>query len=1266
MKKLLIGGLFAFLALSGTGTEKMLELEFGTETPQTWQWANRYGKLAEKTLEETPDGKKDLTITLSDPIKTYVAYGRNIRWETADRPEILELSFRSPDPGAYVIANYYSGAKVLSYQYFGLPPNREWTVDRFQLKIPDEADRLFLELRVKKPGVYHFRSVRLIAHPRKQMAYLMLNLKKKTGTPEIVFPSMKPDAKLREQLEKMGFTGVTAGVSEQLTLDYLKKFNLVLLMDTDLTLSPSDRERLRNVLKEYVEQGGGLLVTRRPGWHFGRDIEEFNFLLDPFGVKILNEQITDPAHQDRVFGEVNVFWTNNILSHPVTKNVQGLFYPDVKPSHEAYNDFSSPLRTDSNWAILVRGMKSASSYERKKASTILPRKPGSFSTEPPLIAVRSFGKGRVAVLPVVSSCFWQDGFHPFWNSGALMNGKLHEKRGDMLALVENLFQYLSEPSMGNFGGFFFTAQPKTAIEEGFQLFDWDRSRLKGVDFPHAYVGLIGARTGLSDGRGTPEEFIAAAKKAGYDFIAFTEPLAKMNEAKFNRLKQICAKAGNEKFQAYAGLEYQDESGNSWAVFGTKVTWPKPEWFSKKYPDRLEVNNPSTRAWGWPPVILLHSKRNPEPVWLQGNFNVFSVYTYRDGKLIDDSLDIYRDLSNDEFYMSIVAVHQVSSPEQVPTARKNGYQSWVRWGDNRVEDALSGAAGFGGTFRGKPYYFRSAFVSEGPIIEDFRILNFGITDLAVKNNDRWRMHLTVSSDAGLKEVEIMDGNRKGDWKRFLTGGVKFFESEIDGWHDHRFSPIPIVTDIHGKKAVGMRGTTMTQENCFLRCADNYNTMPRGKWWLIPSDMLNIRGFENYLTQRNFDYCGTPRFTTPWNENRYPAIHFRHELSSRFGTILTTRIAMHYPSNQDYFFDRTDNAEKAVPNEYYTSEVKYTLFAGRPDNTRLVLVETQIRILKDFEAKAPLIYSGGRQNCRYIAFTETNGKEELRKIEQGAFQGNVLPAGGYAVIGPHIFQGATGLIAASTGLSFRVDTILYKDRRLSYLNAFLGSGDRSFKKGEILHYKYISVLGKLNDPSENTDFVRHAIDSLGIGGKTPAYRVAPVSGSVLNTDFILRLKAADYAFNGTITKAELPMNLPVFIEGLNPNWDAGILYRGRNALLVPIMENDEFNRYYGKTEKREFTDELQHFPVMENGVGMLQIDTEFGDRNVFIGNVLTADNPDVRLTLLDRRPGKGAFEVHNPTDKPITCTVKPGEGFGLLGNFSKKITVPPGTSLRVNLE
>jgi len=79
----------------------------------------------------------------------------------------------------------------------------------------------------------------------------------------------------------------------------------------------------------------------------------------------------------------------------------------------------------------------------------------------------------------------------------------------------------------------------------------------------------------------------------------------------------------------------------------------------------------------------------------------------------------------------------------------------------------------------------------------------------------------------------------------------------------------------------------------------------------------------------------------------------------------------------------------------------------------------------------------------------------------------------------------------------------------------------------------------------------------------------------------------------------------------------------------------------------------------------VDIEASDREVFAGNYLTCDKPDIYLLLVDRRPGKRLIEVHNAGNTPQTCTVRPAKGFDLLGHFAKTVTVPAGTSVHVRV-
>ena len=85
------------------------------------------------------------------------------------------------------------------------------------------------------------------------------------------------------------------------------------------------------------------------------------------------------------------------------------------------------------------------------------------------------------------------------------------------------------------------------------------------------------------------------------------------------------------------------------------------------------------------------------------------------------------------------------------------------------------------------------------------------------------------------------------------------------------------------------------------------------------------------------------------------------------------------------------------------------------------------------------------------------------------------------------------------------------------------------------------------------------------------------------------------------------------------------------------------------------------MLAEGTGFCQWDTAIGSKNVFIGNLLVADNADVCLLLIDHRPGKVTVEVHNPTAKSITCTVRPAPGFSMIPAFAQQVEVAAGTTV-----
>jgi hypothetical protein len=62
---------------------------------------------------------------------------------------------------------------------------------------------------------------------------------------------------------------------------------------------------------------------------------------------------------------------------------------------------------------------------------------------------------------------------------------------------------------------------------------------------------------------------------------------------------------------------------------------------------------------------------------------------------------------------------------------------------------------------------------------------------------------------------------------------------------------------------------------------------------------------------------------------------------------------------------------------------------------------------------------------------------------------------------------------------------------------------------------------------------------------------------------------------------------------------------------------------------------------------------------------ADNPALGLMLV-QDPDGDYVDVHNPTDQAITATVRPGPGFDLYEGSGQRLTVPAGTSVKMEVK
>ena len=408
-----------------------------------------------------------------------------------------------------------------------------------------------------------------------------------------------------------------------------------------------------------------------------RSRELFRELLSPLGAEVLVEQIIDETNVYGTTSTGHTFaWTDRIASHPVTKGVTGLCYNLDR--WEPGEPGVVPVKTDANWQVLVKGMPAAATFLAMPAEMDGKQNigRGTYRESPPLLALRTYGKGRVVVWPTLPSFTLLDGYSPILENGIVMDSQRGDRRSDGARLTYNVLHWLSEPSLllAGFGKYQPPPPPPPLpLQQTLVPMDWSKTNDFGPAFSHAYMGLIGARTGLSTGEGTPEEFITAAQTSGYDFIAFCEDINNMPKENWDKLVATCKKATTDKFLALPGIYYLDNEGDAFVVLGD-IGYPQSAWGDPKNPQKKIMYNGTIRMAlkDIPPIIMLPLPSNKRPARYHSSFYGYASQVWEDGKLVVADWKDYVELQKEGLQLFPTSVHIVKRPAEVAAARCAGH------------------------------------------------------------------------------------------------------------------------------------------------------------------------------------------------------------------------------------------------------------------------------------------------------------------------------------------------------------------------------------------------------------------------------------------------------------------------------------------------------------------------------------------------------------------------------------------------------------------
>ena len=386
--------------------------------------------------------------------------------------------------------------------------------------------------------------------------------------------SEQEDVPLVAELRKAGFLIDNIGI-QNLTPEKMRQYNVLIFPDfpaADPMVKPEEQnfvrvhpdllKRLNPAVDEYVKQGGGVVVYAWASQGSMSAIHSINKLLEPWGAAQLHEQVWDPQrqyHYKQLFVH-NYAWTDNLTKHPLTAGLKRVYY--LLDGSRGPTTWTFNLSND--WIRLVCGDAAARSVPGNPTvdgspNFFLDRK-GTYDSAPPIIAVRDYGKGRIAVIgitPVVTVF----GARYVGYGNVVMDVGDGNLGSDYGKLQERIYRWAAEPASkaGSPGGY--VEKPQTPAHNPNLMaapIDWTKFD-SGAAGPMPFRGLIGACTQDGGGSGTVAQYVAAAGKAGLQFIGFTEDFTLLDAKKWEAFRRTCRDASTKRVMAIPGFLYRDKT-----------------------------------------------------------------------------------------------------------------------------------------------------------------------------------------------------------------------------------------------------------------------------------------------------------------------------------------------------------------------------------------------------------------------------------------------------------------------------------------------------------------------------------------------------------------------------------------------------------------------------------------------------------------------------------------------------------------------------------
>lgn len=1025
----------------------------------------------------------------------------------------------------------------------------------------------------------------------------------------------------------------------------LRQFNALWLLTDHEDQCPYKAEETIAALKAYVEAGGGLVFCFSPGRYPEAPVDAYwKKVMMAFGAEMLHEEVMNPETTVKVDKDRNMFYTDSLSPHPVTKNVPGLWLADRSGGTWG----SVAVKYSPEWTVVATGGKGARSVPKNpRTNNLEPGRKGFYDHDAPVVAVRSLGRGRIVFIAAhKDTCGWAYNLDrwPNFTERSTYDGKA----GDMVTLVENALAWASEPSMGDPS---FLTQYKPYMKEvppynpqpDFGLRERENpsypESLVPADRPRGARGLVGVRSSHSGGASTVAEYVAAAKAAGLNFLVFCDPLENLTAEKLAALREDCSKNSSWDFYCCPGIEYVDSSDVVWALWHDKVEFPDPKPFVKdgrtytlfdgKRVLQRNAFGGHQNLYRGVPLNMKHIEEMGNDIVNLAYFNAVAPKVFDVSKLVYDNNPQYLKVGHALLRAATVSYTRVSRAEDVVLAAKTA----VTCGDNLdlVRKWANAKGGWGGNEAAGKAHLQAVY-GGGVEIAGFDVARASGTDV-------WRIAINVTCPAGVDEATVVDGNRRV-LARFDAKGEKSFKAAFDFLHDRQSVLFLVARGRDGSEAISNAKWIYWYHAGMFRCADNSNLLSKNppcmmflNWddaLVCPYKAISIPPRHGHVSE-SVTWASRPPSLLPsfgcWGERSriylkgveypseavgLPSSHTRSTLNqpnvvSIFDQYLGDYIMEPTRSEKNATYSLCSPVKKISDGRYWRRCHRTYQFVDRQDGWwkatynqespyyrgGYTIIEGVIDFTEDAEMDRPIdlvTISAGNPAAPVDIYSRA-----ADKFEKGSYL--ALHSADYA------WHGLFGL-AGSDVLDINIST----NKATVKAVLRLGEAGRKVKAGDRLKYRF--AVGSFVEPPHNGKYCKwfaRMMDGSGFD-----HGDATVSG-------IVKLKAEDGLVECELGPARFIQNYPVRIKGLVDNGCA------------MMTDGDKIWR-----------------PLAFDGTTAYgAVPLERGRRWKFL-NLYVADDPSLRLTYTPALPGheKATLQVQNMGDSDVKTrirNVRTGEKF-----------------------